>query len=47
MLHNASYPQWAGKQCSEDIYNAYTGDGGLHGLERKDFLAPQVHGGIG
>ena len=22
---------------SEDIYNAYTGDGGLHGLERKDF----------
>ena len=21
----------------EDIYNAYTGDGGLHGLERKDF----------
>ena len=22
---------------SEDIYNAYTGDGGLHGLDRKDF----------
>lgn len=22
---------------SEDIYNAYTGDGGLHGLERSDF----------
>lgn len=22
---------------SEDIYNAYTGDGGLHGLEQKDF----------
>ncbi len=22
---------------SEDIFNAYTGDGGLHGLERKDF----------
>ena len=22
---------------SEDIYNAYTGDGGLHGLERKDY----------
>ena len=21
----------------EDIYNAYTGDGGLHGLDRKDF----------
>lgn len=21
----------------EDIFNAYTGDGGLHGLERKDF----------
>lgn len=21
----------------EDIYNAYTGDGGLHGLERKDY----------
>ena len=21
----------------EDIYNVYTGDGGLHGLERKDF----------
>lgn len=21
---------------SEDIYNAYTGDGGLHGLERSD-----------
>ena len=21
----------------EDMYNAYTGDGGLHGLERKDF----------
>ena len=20
----------------EDIYNAYTGDGGLHGLNRKD-----------
>ena len=22
---------------AEDIYNAYTGDGGLHGLEQKDF----------
>ena len=22
---------------SEDIYNAYTGEGGLHGLERADF----------
>lgn len=22
---------------AEDIYNAYTGDGGLHGLERKDY----------
>ena len=22
---------------SEDIYNAYSGDGGLHGLERKDY----------
>ncbi len=22
---------------SEDIYNAYTGDGGLHGLNRADF----------
>lgn len=22
---------------AEDIYNAYTGDGGLHGLERADF----------
>ena len=22
---------------AEDIYNVYTGDGGLHGLERKDF----------
>ena len=21
----------------EDMYNAYTGDGGLHGLDRKDF----------
>lgn len=21
----------------EDIYNAYTGDGGLHGLERDDY----------
>ena len=21
----------------EDIYNAYTGDGGLHGLERADY----------
>ena len=21
----------------EDIFNAYTGDGGLHGLDRKDF----------
>jgi len=21
----------------EDIYNAYTGDGGLHGLERSDY----------
>ena len=21
----------------EDIYNAYTGDGGLHGLQRKDY----------
>ena len=21
----------------EDIYNAYTGDGGLHGLERTDY----------
>ena len=21
----------------EDIYNVYTGDGGLHGLDRKDF----------
>ena len=22
---------------ADDIYNAYTGDGGLHGLERADF----------
>ena len=22
---------------SEDVYNAYTGDGGLHGLDRKDY----------
>lgn len=21
----------------DDVYNAYTGDGGLHGLERKDY----------
>lgn len=25
----------------EDIYNAYTGDGGLHGLDRKDFSSYQ------